>query len=425
VEVEPVEVALAQDRLRALVVGAEERRRRVQAEERERVLAGRDDRRVGERVAVELGGRRVGQRAAGRRRVRGLEVAHVLVEAERAGERVLRADARAQRGQPVEQQVDLRLAAGRDLRHGRPRSCARTAGATFASTWPADTVCSPSASRQVTDPPSTWTTSAPVRSSAPASRAAPTSAPDSAPMPPTGTRHGTADQVVQQAAVLHERRVVERGERADEPVRGDDALLERVGEALAQHLAERALDHVAPRLLAGQPPRLLARGQRCEQRREQPLGEAVGHRVEAPPRLRRRPVVLDEQPGRRVRGDASRRQAQRDAEVARDRLREEADEVRVAREQRVVPRERPLGDRRAAQRVAALEHEHAAPGAREVRRGDQPVVSPAGDDDVDHRRSVGACAAPQAASRVPLWVSSCCGTRSAAPSTRTAVPTVA
>ena len=42
-----------------------------------------------------------------------------------------------------------------------------------------------------------------------------------------------------------------------------------------------------------------------------------------------------------------------------------------------------LGDGRAAEHVTAFEHQHLAPGAREIRRRGQAVVAAADDDRVD------------------------------------------
>ena len=81
-------------------VGVEERGRGVQPEVGQRVRrAGplAEDRGVAEAVAVDLAGQRVGHRAAGRGGVRLLELAVVLVEVERAGERDRRVGAGAQR----------------------------------------------------------------------------------------------------------------------------------------------------------------------------------------------------------------------------------------------------------------------------------------------------------------------------------------
>jgi hypothetical protein len=59
-----------------------------------------------------------------------------------------------------------------------------------------------------------------------------------------------------------------------------------------------------------------------------------------------------------------------------------------------IDQERALGDRRAADVVAALEDEHRAPGAGQVRRGDEPVVAAADDHGVVAR--VGRRAHPEA-----------------------------
>src|SRR5689334_7712373 len=66
--------ASATSRPRPSLVGAEQPLRSVQPEQRQRVLLAVDDRRVGQRVAVELGRRPLGQLAGGGRRVGGLEL---------------------------------------------------------------------------------------------------------------------------------------------------------------------------------------------------------------------------------------------------------------------------------------------------------------------------------------------------------------
>ena len=62
--VEAVEVALDERVAGARLVGGEQPRGRVQAEQRQRVALAGDDRRIGQRVAVQLGGRALGQLAA-------------------------------------------------------------------------------------------------------------------------------------------------------------------------------------------------------------------------------------------------------------------------------------------------------------------------------------------------------------------------
>ena len=118
----------------------------MQAEQRQRVHApagqvGRQDRRVGERVAVDLARQRVGQGPGRRRGVGRLELGVALVDVERAREGPRRVVPAAQAGQPVEHHVDLHLRAlGRRVRRrGPPRSRSSTAGATPARTWAAAT----------------------------------------------------------------------------------------------------------------------------------------------------------------------------------------------------------------------------------------------------------------------------------------------
>src|SRR5262249_45940931 len=78
-----------------------------------------------------------------------------------------------------------------------------------------------------------------------------------------------------------------------------------------------------------------------------------------------------------------------------DRVREQRDEVGVAGQSRVHALPRALGDRRAADVVAALEHEHRAALAGEISGGDQTVVAAAddhgvvGDDSASKRSAYG------------------------------------
>ncbi|WP_345386929.1 hypothetical protein [Nonomuraea salmonea] len=73
---------------------------------------------------------------------------------------------------------------------GRPMSRSSTAGGRLTSTCPPRTACSPAPSLNVTSPDGSMPTiSAPVLISAPARLAAASSAPETAPMPPTGTFH--------------------------------------------------------------------------------------------------------------------------------------------------------------------------------------------------------------------------------------------
>ena len=210
-----------------------------------------------------------------------------------------------------------------------------------------------------------------------------------------------ADDVVEEAAVLRQRGVVGRGEGPDEPVGQHHPADEVVGERRPQRPPERLLDEVVPRrVVARQRAQVGARPQRLRERREEPARDRADAGVEGLPRrvrpgvagdaLQRRarpPRVagVDEQAAvaaRRVGRDPPAPQLEAQAQLPRERAREEADEVAEAREPRVDAGEGALGDRRAAHVVEALEHEHRAAGAGQQRRGDQAVVAAADDDGV-------------------------------------------
>ena len=115
--------------------------------------------------------------------------------------------------------------------------------------------------------------------------------------------------------------------------------------------------------------------------------DPLGHRVEvAPGRVRRARRRATSSPlavrPRRVGGDRAPAQLHAEPELGGHRARQQRDEVGVARQARVDPRPRPLGDRRAADVLAPLEHEHRAPGAGEIGGGDQRVVAAADDHGV-------------------------------------------
>ena len=148
----------------------------------------------------------------------------------------------------------------------------------------------------------------------------------------------------------------------------------------------------AQRLGHRRPQRAARRRAHVAYSRSQP-SIAAGSPVRGVQRRRRALAVLgvDEQAARRVGGQ---RRVGRDpppaepdlqAELVDDRLRQQAHEVRVARQARVDAGPRALGDRRAADVVAALEHEHRAPRARQVGGGDEAVVAAADDDGVVSR----------------------------------------
>ncbi len=58
-----------------------------------------------------------------------------------------------------------------------------------------------------------------------------------------------------------------------------------------------------------------------------------------------------------------------------------------------------LGDRRAADLSAALEHDDFEPRGSEIGRGDKAIVTPANDDDVAHAISLQACPGGRSADR--------------------------
>jgi hypothetical protein len=192
-------------------------------------------------MAVELGGR-LGRDLPGPRFAVGrFEQVLVLVEAEGAGERLLSRDARSQTWQAVEQHVDLELAA---LRRGRRRSALQLrehrrrhareneAGSGHAAVEPhlarSRTVLDSRDRRIRAQLRPGFVGSALQRSRD---------------RPHPAHRHppGAADHVVEEAAVLDERRFVERGEGADQAVGGHHAADQAVLEAIAQHLPERPL----------------------------------------------------------------------------------------------------------------------------------------------------------------------------------------
>ena len=213
-----------------------------------------------------------------------------------------------------------------------------------------------------------------------------------------------ADQVVEEAAVLDQRRVVHRGERADQGVGGDDAAHGVVGEARLDGATQRLGDDVGPQALVDEGPDVALEGEGLHQRRGDGLREAADLVVERQPRgvlvigpgevAEGRPRrlalgALHEQaalaavtdPGR-VRRRGARGEPDVEAEVGHQLLGHQADEVGVAREADRLAGEGLDGDGGATGVVEALEHEDGEPGAREVGRADQAVVPATDHDDV-------------------------------------------
>ena len=175
-----------------------------------------------------------------------------------------------------------------------------------------------------------------------------------------------ADDVVQEATVGEQ--VVGVGERADQGVGQHDAAQRVVGEVLLDRLTDRPLDEHPPCIVADEAAEVAGAAQRLGQRREHPLG----HRRESPRRAPPRTGV-DER-------DVPASQRDVEAELVDDLRRQQADEVRVLRQQGVVGGEHASRAGRPADHRVAFEHEHRPSGLGEVRRTRQPVV-PATDDD--------------------------------------------
>ncbi len=215
-----------------------------------------------------------------------------------------------------------------------------------------------------------------------------------------------ADQVVEEAPVLHEGRVGRRRERPDDPVGQHDPTDRVVGERVLEDLADRPLDEVAPQLGRHGRSQVRSPGERPGQRRGDDGGELAHPVVEVGPRRVRgvvpgqggerrpggRPVGrLDEQVavrGGRAGRDPPRPQLEVEPEVADEGARQQRDEVGVARDPGVEAAEQPRPGHGTAELLAGLEHDDPAPGLREVRRGDQGVVPAADDDDVGVRHRV-------------------------------------
>src|SRR4051794_11503758 len=198
-------------------------------------------------------------------------------------------------------------------------------------------------------------------------------------------------------------------------VGGDDALAEErvlqalVAHVVVEHLRDRgAEDDVEHRLLAAQQlldlrarrrlahPRVARAGAQLaadlvEQVLIGPvtldvLGDhaevakvALGARVVQP--LPEGGAVLERDPQVGIRDEAL-KAACAQAELGDDQLVEEADHVGARAHDEAPVRERALERARAAQALAALEHEHGAAGARQVGRGGQPVVAATDHDGV-------------------------------------------
>ena len=218
----------------------------------------------------------------------------------------------AQAREPVDEQVDHQLGAVRlGLRVvGSPSRICSTQGATSASANRAPTVwdCWPSwkVTSAPSSPPRIALTPTSVRISAPASVAHRASAPETAPRPPTGSSP-VADPLVEEAAVLGERRVVQRRRDPDQAVARRDAAHGVVTEPLLDRGAERVGHEVAPDPGVHLVAHVALGRQRLEQRRGHDVRQVGDVCVELSPGIvlraagaprttpSRRPRSLDEQ----------------------------------------------------------------------------------------------------------------------------------
>ena len=90
-----------------------------------------------------------------------------------------------------------------------------------------------------------------------------------------------ADHVVKETAVLHQTRVVERRERADQRVGGDDSAHQIVAERALEQSRQRRLEHAMPRgIVINERRERLTGAQRLGERPERPRGESTDDRAE-------------------------------------------------------------------------------------------------------------------------------------------------
>jgi hypothetical protein len=211
------------------------------------------------------------------------------------------------------------------------------------------------------------------------------------------------NDVIHEADVLDEGRIVDRGERADQPVGGGDARQHVVGHELPQHVAKWPCRQRIPHLVVtGTLAKGGCRHQRLQKRRPDPLRDRSDARIHPCPacpcritrthaararRARRRVVTIDQQSTTGIRG---RRRVGRvpapgeanvESKVADDRPRNQGHQIGVARHVGGQTGKRLCRHGGAAHVVAFFKHQHPASGTREIRRRHQAVVS-ATDDDV-------------------------------------------
>ena len=205
-----------------------------------------------------------------------------------------------------------------------------------------------------------------------------------------------ADHVVEETAVLQQAGLGRPGERADHRV-GQHYPADQIGaELLLQRLAERALgDHLPGRAVPDDLAHLGPAEQRRGHRRRHPAGQQPGHGPQplpgVPVRLAAgdggeggggpaRVGVVHQQAGvalRRVGPDAPRPELDRQAQLADDARREQADQVGVPGQPDVHAGERRGGDGGAADVRLAFGHQHRPAGPGQVGGRGQAVVATA------------------------------------------------
>ena len=196
------------------------------------------------------------------------------------------------RGSRGEQHVELQLGALRRAARAPARRAAGPArrGATLASTCPA---AAAPPSQRTSPSGSIAVTSTPQRISAPAVRAAPRERVGE--RAHAADRHvpvalAVADHVVEEAAVLAQRRLVGGGEGPDQPVGERDPALDVVVEGRLDRLAQRPLEQRLPGGVLGDlGAQRLACRQRLREGGEDAPADARGHRVELAPARRAAP----------------------------------------------------------------------------------------------------------------------------------------
>ena len=209
-----------------------------------------------------------------------------------------------------------------------------------------------------------------------------------------------AEAVEEEAAVLHQGRVVQRRVRPDQAVGANDPAHDVVAEAALERDTQRLLDDVGPRDHVDLVAHVTDVGERLQKRRGHgpaqlshvvvkrlPGVELVVGAGQPAKRCTRRiaRVGLDQQALLAVRGvrrGGPRSQLEPEPEVLDERIGHQAHEVGEPRQSGVEVVERTRTHRGSADVIEALEHRDQEPGAGQVGRGDEGVVATADDDDV-------------------------------------------